>query len=142
MPILSPIHVPSSSLFYTCSVPRTRKDYIAPVDEKTIGARIRAFRLQRGMTQVELAAELGITQSAVSDYEKGAVRVHAALVAALAKALRASADEILGHQKPSPNGHTKDRRFVRRLEKLDRLSKRDRQTLLGTIDAFLSKLPD
>ena len=54
------------------------------------------------------------------------MRVHAALVAAFAKVLRASADEILGLQKPSPNGHTKDRRFVRRLEKIDQLSKRDR----------------
>jgi transcriptional regulator with XRE-family HTH domain len=93
------------------------------------------------MTQTELAAELGITQSAVSDYEKGAVRIHAVLVAALAKALRASADEILGLEKPKGNGHPKDRRFLRRLERLDKLSKRDRQTLLGTIDAFLAKVP-
>lgn len=122
-------------------MPRTRKHYIAPVDEQTIGNRLRDLRLQRGMTQVELAQELGIMQSAISDYEKGIVRVHAALVAALAKALKVSADELLGLKEPKENGHTKDRRFVRRLDKIDRLTKRDRQTLLGTIDAFLTKLP-
>jgi transcriptional regulator with XRE-family HTH domain len=123
-------------------VARTRKGYISPVNERTIGKRLRALRQARGMSQVELARELGITQSALSDYELGETRMHAALVAAFAKALKASADEILGLQEPERNGHhPKDRRFVRRLEKIDRLSKRDRQILLGTIDAFLSKLP-
>jgi transcriptional regulator with XRE-family HTH domain len=91
------------------------------------------------MTQVELAQELGLTQSAISDYEKGAARMHAALVAAFAKSLRVSTDQILGFKNPPDNGHVKDRRFVRRLERIDQLSKRDRQSLLNTIDAYLSK---
>lgn len=121
-------------------MPGTRKHYIAPVDEKTIGERLRQLRLRRGMTQAELAKGLGITQAIVSGYETGSVRIHAALVAAFARALSASADEILGIEKPKQNGHIKDRRFMRRLENIDLLSKRDRQSLLGTIDAFLSKL--
>jgi len=124
------------------TVPRTRKHYVAPVDERTIGQRLKDLRLRRGMTQIELANELGVNQSAISDYEKGVVRVHAALVAALAKILRVSADQILGLEPLKENGHVKDRRFVRRLEKIARLPKRDRQTLLGTIDAFLSRLPE
>jgi transcriptional regulator with XRE-family HTH domain len=92
------------------------------------------------MTQVELAQELGLTQSAISDYEKGEARMHAALVAAFAKALRVSTDQILGFKNPPDNGNVKDRRFVRRLERLDSLSKRDRQSLLNTIDAYLSKV--
>lgn len=91
------------------------------------------------MTQVEVADELDINQSIVSDYENGVIRVHAALVAGFARVLKASADEILGLKALRGNGHIKDRRFVRRLEDIDKLSKRDRQLLLGTIDAFLSK---
>lgn len=132
------------ALSYTDSpeviLPRTRKHYIAPVDEKTIGERLKQLRLRRGMTQAELADDLGLTQAIVSAYEKGTVRMHAALVAACAKVLHASADEILGLEKPTQNGHIKDRRFMRRLERIDLLSKRDRQSLLGTIDAFLSKV--
>jgi len=55
------------------------------------------------------------------------------------KVLRVSADQILGLEPLKENGHVEDRRFVRRLEKVDRLPKRDRQTHLGTIDAFLSR---
>ena len=122
------------------ALPRTSKRYVAPVDEKAIGTRIRELRKRQGMSQAELAVELGVNQSAVSDYEKGVVRVHAAMLAALCQALKASADEILGLAKGKHNGHLPDRRFLRRIEKLHRLSRRDQQTLLGTIDAFLSKV--
>jgi transcriptional regulator with XRE-family HTH domain len=121
-------------------LPGTRKHYRVPIDEKAIGARIRELRKRQGMTQTELAAELGINQSAVSDYEKGVVRMHAAMLAGVAKALKASADEILGLEKAKQNGHAVDRRFLRRVERLDQLSRRDQQALLGTIDAFLAKV--
>lgn len=113
-----------------------------PVDEKVIGERLRELRKRQGMSQAELAAELGINQTAVSDYETGAARIHAAMLAALARVLRTSADEILGlssartaRSTPAP-----DRRFLRRLERLHQLSRRDQQALLGTIDAFLGKV--
>jgi transcriptional regulator with XRE-family HTH domain len=121
-------------------VPGTRKHYLSPVDEKEIGKRIRDLRKRQGMTQAELAAELGINQSAVSDYEKGVVRLHAALLAAMARILKSSADEILGLEKAKGNGHQPDRRFLRRIEKLHQLSRRDQQAILGTIDAFLAKV--
>jgi transcriptional regulator with XRE-family HTH domain len=121
-------------------LPGTRKHYRVPVDEEAIGARIRELRKRQGMTQTELAAELGINQSAVSDYEKAVVRMHAAMLAGVAKALKASADELLGLERTKRNAHPVDRRFLRRIERLDRLSRRDQQALLGTIDAFLTKV--
>ena len=121
-------------------MPGTRKHYVVPVDEKAIGRRIRDLRKRQGMTQIELAAELGINQSAVSDYEKGEVRIHAAMLAGLARVLKSSADEILGLEKTKGNGHAPDRRFLRRIERLHQLSRRDQQAILGTIDAFLAKV--
>lgn len=143
------IHMMLSSPFYTAGqeqigMPRPRKpDVAVPVDEKVIGERIRELRKRQGMSQAELAAELGVNQTAVSDYETGAARIHAAMLAALARVLRVSADEILGlsaartarTSSPAP-----DRRFLRRLERLHQLSRRDQQALLGTIDAFLGKV--
>lgn len=117
-------------------MPRIGK-YLAPVDEKTIGKKLREFRKLRGLTQVEVAEKLGIQQALLSAYELGQVRIHGALVAAFAQLFRVSSDEILGlkHAKeirPSP-----DRRFIRRLEKIDGLPKRAKQTLLSTIDTYL-----
>ena len=72
----------------------------------------------------------------MSAYERGAVRLHAVLLAAFAKALRTSPNEILGFEKVKENGLLKDRRFLRRLEQIEALSRRDKQALLRTIDRF------
>jgi len=114
-----------------------RGRFRAATDEKTIAKRLAALRRQRGWTQTELAEKLGITQTLVSEYERGNVRMHAALVAAFAKALRASADELLGLEKPKDDGLLKDRRLLRRLQKIEHLPKRDQQALFRTIDNFL-----
>jgi len=104
-----------------------------------VGQRIRALRDERGLSQAELAELLGVHQTNISTMERGmrALTIHQ--VMKLSKALRVSIDEILTGGKTRPNGAL-DRRFLRRLQKVDKLSKRDQQTLLGTIDAFLSKV--
>jgi transcriptional regulator with XRE-family HTH domain len=120
-------------------LPRTGQ-YIAPVDEKTIGHRIRDLRKRRGLTQVEIAEKLGIQQALLSAYELGQVRIHGALVAAFADIFKVSADEILGLKPQKQNGPFSDRRFLRRLERIEKLPKRAKQTLLSTIDTYISGL--
>ncbi len=114
-----------------------RRRFVAPVDDKAISRRLAEIRRSRGLTQVELAAKLGLNQPLISQYERGDIRMHGSLVAAFAKALRVSADELLGLQPTKGNGLPKDRRFLRRLEKIESLSRRDKQALLRTIDRFL-----
>ena len=78
-----------------------------------------------------------MSQALLSRYERGALRLHGALVAELAKALRVSADEILGLKELKPDGALHERRFVRRLDQIRKLPKRKKQALLMTIDSFL-----
>ena len=117
-------------------MPRRRKPN-GPLDEKLIGRRLRELRKRRGKTQVEIAAILGVNQSLVSQYERGETRLHGALVAAFARALRTTSDEILGLEKIEDDGVLKDRRFLRRLQKVDQLSKRRQQALLKSLDMLL-----
>lgn len=112
-------------------------NYVAPVDEKTIAKRLRDTRKARGLTQVEVARQVGIPQTLLSEYERGTVRIHAAMVAALARVLHVSTDELLGVKPPRDNGTVHDRRFFRRLQRIETLPKRAKQTLLNTIDLFL-----
>jgi transcriptional regulator with XRE-family HTH domain len=80
---------------------------------------------------------VGISQALLSEYERGTVRIHGELVAAFAKALRVSADELLGLKTQRLDGFIPDRRFFRRLQKIEQLSRRNKQALLKTIDGFL-----
>lgn len=105
--------------------------------EKTIGAKLSELRKRRAMTQVELAEKLGMSQSLLSRYERGDLRLHGALVAEIAQALRVGTDEILGFKESRQTDFLADRRFVRRLQQIDQLSKRKKEALLTTIDAFL-----
>lgn len=62
------------------------------------------------------------------------------MLARFSVALDVSADELLGlERKKGPSVSTKQsRRFLRRLEQLTALPKRDQDALLRTIDVFLS----
>jgi transcriptional regulator with XRE-family HTH domain len=118
-------------------VPR-RRSYITPVDEEAIGRRLREARRRRGLTQAEVAEQIGVDQTLVSNYERGAARLHGALVAGLAKTLRVSADELLGlkdsREKTPANG-----RLLRRLQRLEQLPRSDQKAVLKFLEALLDK---
>jgi transcriptional regulator with XRE-family HTH domain len=109
-----------------------------PVDERSIGIRLQAIRKHRGLTQVEIAEKLGISQSLVSDYERGELRLHGALVAGFAKALNVSADEVLG-LKPIESKHTQNGRLLRRLRRIEELPASDQKAVLKFLEALLEK---
>jgi len=110
-----------------------------PADQETIGQRLARLRRERGLTQVELAQMIDVSQPVLSDYERGTLRLHGQLIVQLAGILRVSADELLGLEKAKGRGPVKNRRLLRRLQQLEKLPKRDQQALLRTIDAFLVK---
>jgi len=108
---------------------------------ETIGQRIARLRREKGLTQVELAAALEVSQPVVSDYERDLIKLSGETIMALAQILGASADELLGLEKPSraAGATIKNRRIYRQLQSIDRLPKRDQEALARTIDAFLAK---
>jgi transcriptional regulator with XRE-family HTH domain len=120
---------------YSLRMPTPPKHVV--VSRKQIGERLRELRRARGVSQVELAKALGTYQTSVSAIERGARGVTVQQLIKLAGALDASLDEMVGRSARPTNGALKDRRFLKRFQRIDRLSKRQKQTLLGTIDTFL-----
>lgn len=110
--------------------------------QETAGERVARLRKERGITQKEMALRLGVSQGNVSDYERGVLRLHADLIVELARVLDVSADEILGITPSTPPRVAKDKRLLRRVAQIDKLSKRDRDAVVRTIDAFLNKAND
>jgi transcriptional regulator with XRE-family HTH domain len=111
-------------------------------DDTLFGERLKALRKRRGLSQVELAQRLGIHPSMISQYECGYLRLHGALLVRLAQALQTTSDEILATQGTAAGEELPvvDRRFVRRLKHVDKLSAHQKRILLATIDAFLAKV--
>jgi transcriptional regulator with XRE-family HTH domain len=114
-----------------------------PEGALAIAERVRAHRKARGISQVELAQQLGISQVLVSKYETGGLLLHGELIAKLAALLHVSTDELLGvparrRRDVAPPPPPVDRGLARRFAQVQALPKRDRDALTRTIDAFLT----
>jgi transcriptional regulator with XRE-family HTH domain len=122
---------------------RNRPERQTPVplpDDKAFGMRLQEIRKRRGLSQVEVAQRLAIHQSLISQYERGYLRLHGALLVRLATVLQTTPDEILVLKQAKPEtDQAPDRRFVRRLQKIQKLSAHEKKILLSTIDAFLAR---
>lgn len=131
------MHVPLHS---SAHMPRPSRLHPEPLraDGEALGARLARLRKDKGFTQVELAKKMGIIQVLVSDYENDKLRPHPDMLVRFALALGVSTDEILG-LRATPKRETPaiNRRFLRRLQQIDTLPKRDQDALLRMIDAIL-----
>lgn len=109
---------------------------------RLIGERLSALRKAKGLTQIDVAQALDITQTLISKYERGDLLMHGELIAQFAGVLGVSADDILGIEKKRTSHAAVpvvDKTLARRLAQLQALPRRDRDALLRTLDAFLSK---
>jgi transcriptional regulator with XRE-family HTH domain len=114
-----------------------RRNYSPPAEERLIGSRLKELRLRSGMMQKALAKKLDMDQSVLSRYERGELRLPGSLVASIARVLKVSSDEILGLQEIKRGAPIKDQRFLRRIEAIDALPRRQKDALLTTIDGLI-----
>ena len=101
-----------------------------PPVEVDLGARIRGLRLARGATLRKLAAEAGVTESFLSQVERGVASPSIASVQRIARALGQSIAELFAADE--------------RVGSLVRLDDRRRVVYqgLGAVDEFLTRSPD
>jgi transcriptional regulator with XRE-family HTH domain len=104
---------------------------------RELAARVVEIRKERGITQIELAKTLGVTQSMVSRIERGELRLNGEVIVKLAKLYKVSTDELLGVKPISEPQPTISRRWLRRLTMIEKLPKRDQDGLIQTIDRYL-----
>jgi transcriptional regulator with XRE-family HTH domain len=108
--------------------------------KKEAGLRIRRIREARDVTQVALARILGVTQSNVSEMERGVRGITTHQVVRLAKALKVSIDEILvggnGTAEKTPLGTLK---LLRRVQRIERLPEARQRVVLKFIDALIDQ---
>lgn len=122
--------------------------YVLPTPPETrcifygmpIGEVIRKLRKAKGLTQAELAAKVGTQQKVIADYETGTSTPPTGRLAELAKALGASADELLGlkeTQAAEPSRSGKQSRRMAKIQKLfDSLQDEEQRVVLKQIESL------
>jgi transcriptional regulator with XRE-family HTH domain len=120
---------------YTCVMVKNGK---APKREPSeFGARIAEARRRAGLTQVELAGRLGVTQQVVAAWERRNVALRAEQIKILAEALGTTADYLIGiavtwRGTKGPSGK------VRQVfEQVSKLPRRQQQKVVEFVEAFV-----
>jgi transcriptional regulator with XRE-family HTH domain len=105
---------------------------------KEMGRKIQKAREERGMTQMDLAQALGITQAALSNYELGKRRLYLHQIEDIARLLQKNLDYFI--TSPVENGQTAKQdtsRFRQKVvSRIDGLDEKE----LGLLSAYLDFL--
>ena len=112
----------------------------AAEEELSFGARLASLRKAAGFTQIELAAELGISQRMVAYYESPQSTPPANLLPQIATALGVTIDELFGRgAKRRLVKQEGDSRLRRRLLAIEKLDVAEKRQVLQVIDAFIER---
>lgn len=109
-----------------------------PQDQE-FGERLAKMRRLRGMTQIELAEASGTSQRAISHYETGMGYPPAPQLAAIAKALKTTTDELLGLRPPKQDARADDpetRRLWKKFQQIAELPDKDQRAVIRLINSL------
>jgi transcriptional regulator with XRE-family HTH domain len=132
----------------SCPVYRIYNGYMARPRKKTagtdetapaaqallIGGNLQKIRTKRGLTQKMLAEKVGLTRGAIAAYEAGRVHLTDISLIDLAKALRVSADEILGIRDTDSETRPLSRRLMKRMLIIESLPEATKRRIIITLD--------
>ena len=108
-----------------------------PSQECHIQENIIKYRKLKGLTQQELADEIGLSRSGLADIETGKNKIYGEVIARISKALQVSTDILLGISPSELSDYSPSIRLVRRLQEIEQLPEAKRKHVLRTIDDLL-----
>jgi len=114
---------------------------IETMKERTIegfGPRLAAIRKQRGVTQAQLGEAVGVSNRVIAYYETESGQPPGALLIDLCKALKVSADELLGIKPPKEPKDPKATRLLNRLKQVVKLPPAQQRAILQHIDGLIA----
>jgi transcriptional regulator with XRE-family HTH domain len=103
------------------------------------GHRLRAWREAAGLTQRELARQLGVHHSNIQFWESGAVPPRSDVLAPMAKLLGVRVEQLLGHEGKRPAVAAPSGRARLAFDQVSRLPKRQQQKILEVVEALLKQ---
>ncbi|MDP9176033.1 MAG: helix-turn-helix domain-containing protein [Planctomycetota bacterium] len=103
------------------------------------GERIAQARELAGMTQLQLAEKLGVSQEVVAYWERKPVALRAEQLAALADALNVTADSLLGRptKQPAPKGPPGKLRQA--FDRAHKLPRNQQNRIVELVEAYVDR---
>jgi len=105
-----------------------------------LGNRITALRKDAGLTQVQLAQALNVSQQAVQSWETGRRRIQISILPAVAKILSVSLEGLLGEETLiSPRKRGPASRLEQQFQVISQLPKSKQKFVSEMLDAVIAK---
>jgi len=105
-----------------------------------LGLHIAGLRKAQGITQLQMAETLGVSQQTINSYEVARRRVPASTLPILAKLLTVSIDELLGEQSKKTNGKRGPAsKLQQQIERVSRLSRAKQKFVIEMIDTVIQQ---
>lgn len=107
--------------------------------KENIARNIRYYRDLKGLTQRQLAGELGIKHNTISSWENGTNSVDAAVLMEICDLLEISLDEMYkGEKKDSPNNELSERELYA-VSLFKRLPDEEQLKIIGRLEAMTER---
>lgn len=104
-----------------------------------LGERITQFRKARGVTQVQLAETLGVSQQTIQAYEVGRRRIQVSNLPVVARALSVSLEDLFGESNSSPRKRGPAPKWQKQIEAISKLPKAKQQFVSQMLDTVLAQ---
>ncbi len=104
-----------------------------------LGARIAQLRKARGITQVQLAETLGVSQQTIQAYEVGRRRIQVSALPVVARILDVSLEELFGAKEQSRSKRGPASQLQRSVERISELPKTKQKFVIEMLDAMVAQ---
>ena len=105
-----------------------------------LGARIAERRKALGITQIQMAETMGVSQQTVNSYEVARRRVPVSALPMLARLLSVSTDELLGEPTKKANGKRgPTSKLQQQIERVNRLPRSKQKFVIEMIDTVIQQ---
>lgn len=104
-----------------------------------LGRQIAQRRKALGLTQTDLAEELGIAQQTMAHYEGGTARIAVAMLPTVSRVLGLSVEELIGEGRRTSGKRGPAPKLQQQLEQLTRLPKAKQRFVSEMLDSVLAQ---
>ncbi len=115
-------------------MPQDEKEYF-----KVLGNRVALLRKGLGLTQVQLAETLGISQQMVASYEVGRRRIPVSMLPSLAHSLKVQTDTLLGNETKLQSKRGPASQLQRSIERISELPKTKQRFVMEMLETVLAQ---
>lgn len=104
-----------------------------------LGERIAQFRKARGITQVQLAETLGVSQQTIQAYEVGRRRIQVSTLPVVARTLSVSLEDLFGESDTSPRKRGPAPKWQKQIEAIAQLPRAKQQFVAQVLDSVIAQ---